>query len=293
MKDGKKDIKWYESGNMITTLIIVTILATILCSQSFAVVGNSSFSLFSSVINHNSVYLLVLVYFCLLKTKMGKVYFNYLNIFLIFIYFISTLTTFLTLIQSFSLNTIFHFLESFVLFVYLFHTMLRDTRVWKDMHLGKSPFNEIVNDYYFYALLVLVVFSLVVNLISTVVVSGLFVSILDAFYVLLFARYIYLYHEYLDYHKLDSDNSGNFDEIYQDISNDIQSVLDKTDLDEKVVDISKKVKEKAEEITDKVKDKSDEIGEKVKDKVDEHLKKDEDDSIEKKEKKREKKKGND
>ena len=251
MSDKDKKIKWYESGNFITTLIIIMILATIFCSQSFAVIGGSSFSIFSSVINHNSLYLVALVYFVLLKTKAGKIYFNYLNAFLIFFYFISTIGSFLTLIQSFSLNTVLGFLRDILLLVYLCHTMFRDTRVWHDLNLGKSPFNEIKNDNYYYALVVLVVFHLAVNLISTVVVSGLFVSILDALYLLLFGRYIYLYRDFLDYHKIDFYNEGNFDEMKESIVSGIQEVLDKTEIDDKVVEVTKKVKKK---VTKKDKD---------------------------------------
>ena len=78
MADKSNHIKWYESGNVITTFIIITILAAIFCSQSFAVIGDSDFSIFTSVINHNSLYLVVLVYFVLLKTKFGKKYRGFL-----------------------------------------------------------------------------------------------------------------------------------------------------------------------------------------------------------------------
>ena len=128
--DNNNKIKWYESGNIITTFIIITILAAIFCSQSFAVIANGDFSIFSSVVNHNSLYAVVLVYFVLLKTRFGKRYFNYLNACLIFFYLIATVTSVLTLIQSFSLNTIIGFLKDIVLLVYLTHTMLRDSRVW-------------------------------------------------------------------------------------------------------------------------------------------------------------------
>lgn len=270
----KKDIKWYESGNAITSIIIGIIIVTIVCSQSFAVVGkNSSLSIFSSVINHNSIYLLVLIYFVVLKTKWGKRYFNYLNVFLIIIYFLATITSLLTVIQSFSLNTILAFLVNLVLIIYLFHTMFRDTLVWKELKLGNSPFNELSNDSYYYTLFILVVISLVVNLISTVVISGLFISILDALYILLLGRYIFLYREYLDYNKIDSNNKGNFDEIKENISNDLKEVgdsiisktneiLDKTDIDEKVIDAAKKIKDSTKEKVDKVLDKTD-IDEKV------------------------------
>ena len=247
MENKQEKIKWYESGNVITNLIIGTIIAIIVCSQSFAVITNASLDLFSSVINHNSIYLLILVYFILLKTKFGKQYFNYLNIFLVFLYLISTITSLLTVFQSFSLNTILTFVENCVLSVYLIHTMFRDTRLWNDYHIGKSPFNEISNDGYYNALIVIVVFTLVINLISTVVVSGLFISILDAIYILLFGRYIYLYREYLDYHKLDSNNEGNFDEIRK----DIQNVLDSTTIDDKAIEIVDKIKDTASDVMDK------------------------------------------
>ena len=243
----KEKMKWYESGNIITSMIIGTIIAIIICSQSFAVITNASIDLFSSVINHNSIYLLILIYFILLKFKFGKKYFNYLNIFLVFLYFISTITSLLTVIQSFSLNTILAFVENGVLLVYLIHTMFRDTALWKDYKMSNSPFNEITNDGYYNALIVIVVFTLFINLISTVVLSGLFISILDAIYILLFGRYIYLYREYLDYHQLDSNNEGNFDGIRK----DIQTVLDSTNLDEKAVEIIDKVKDTATDVMDK------------------------------------------
>ena len=80
MKKEKK-VEWYNSGHIITTLIISVILLIVVVSQSYAN-GNISISI-SSIINHNSFYLLVLVYFILLKFRVGKKYFNYLNLFLI------------------------------------------------------------------------------------------------------------------------------------------------------------------------------------------------------------------
>ena len=265
MNKKKSNIKWYESGNAITTAIIFVILAAIICSQSFAIAGDSSFSIITGVMNHNSLYLVVLVYFVLLKTKFGKRYFNYLNVFLVFFYFIALVAAFLTLVQSFSLNTILGFFENAILVLYLFHTLFRDTRVWKEFHLGDSPFNEFKNDSYYYALLVLVVFNLTVNLISTVVISGLFISILDAVYILLLGRYVYLYREYLDYHDLDTDNEGNFQEIKENITSNlndvrdaINEVLDKTDVDEKVGETVNKVKDATQNILDQT-----EIDEKI------------------------------
>ena len=174
-KEDNNVVKWYDNAGV----------------QSFAVVSNNSFRIFSSVINHNTSYLLILIYFVAIKTRFGKRLFNYFNVFLIFIYLLLSITSFLTIIQSFSFNTSFIFLENIVLLVYLFHTMFRDTKIWKEFNLGDSPFNEVPNDYYFNIILTLVTFTLIINLISTVVISGLVVSIFDAIYVVLFKKKCY------------------------------------------------------------------------------------------------------
>ena len=60
MKKKIENVKWYDSGDMITNLILLTILLIIVVSQSFAINGESSLALFSSVINYNTIYLQVL-----------------------------------------------------------------------------------------------------------------------------------------------------------------------------------------------------------------------------------------
>lgn len=251
----KDKIKWYNSPSTMAIGIIVTICFMIICSQSFVVVGNNSISLFTSVLNHNTIYILVLVYFVLLMTHFGKKYFNYLNVFLIFIYLMATITSLLTVIQSFSLNTILSFMINSVLLIYLFHTMFRDTHVWKEFKLGNSPFNELSNELYFNTISVLIIISLCVNLISTVIVSGLFISFLEAIYVLLLTRYIYLYREYLDLKKKDINNKGNFNEIKKIVNENITEI--KETIDEK----AQQIKNDAEDI---INDISDEIGDKPK-----------------------------
>ena len=300
-KDEKNIAKWYDNAGIITTFIIVIILMMLISSQSFAVVGNNSFRIFSSVINYNTSYLLILIYFVAIKTHFGKRFFNYFNVFLIFIYSLLSITSFLTIIQSFSFNTIFIFLENIVLVVYLFHTMFRDTKIWKEFKLGDSPFNEIPNDYYFTTVLTLVTFNLIINLISTVVISGLVVSIFDAIYVILFSRYIYLYREYLDDNKLDINNKGNFDSIKESLNQDINEIkqsindvtdnikdktnefIEKHDIDDKIDDVKDKIKDAGDSIKDKtnefiekhdIDDKIDDVKDKIKDKADDIIVKD-------------------
>lgn len=209
----KKIIEWYDNPSFVSNLMIVLISCIVICSQSFAIGDNNSLQLFGSIINHNTVYILVLIYFLCIKINVGKKYFNYLNLFVIFVYLVSAITSFLTVIQDFSLATVLSFSIIFVLFIYLVHTFLRDTRLWKDLNMTESPFNELTNDWYFYTLIVLSTFLLVVKLISTLLFSGVILSLFDCLYIVIFGRYIYLYRDYLDSKKKDSENSGNFDEI--------------------------------------------------------------------------------
>ena len=256
-KNEKKENAWYNNGNKLVDLILATILLIIIFSQSFATTGGFSLTLFGSIINHNSVYLFVLIYFILLKFSFGKRYFNYLNLVLIFLYGLTTITSLITLVQAFTLNTVLEFTINFALLVYLFHTMLRGTVVWKDFKLGNSPFNELSNETSYYIVIVLSVFILIVDLISTAVLRGIIISLLDAVFLILFGRYIFLYRKYLDDKKIDVNNAGNFDEVRKaiddtvdsahekvqevldktDIDEKIQGVLDKTDIDEKIVEV--------------------------------------------------------
>ena len=262
-----KKMKWYDNANQIINLIIGVIFVIIVSSQSFAVGQTFSFQLLGSIINHNSIYLFVLVYFVFLKFSFGKKYFNYLNVCLFFIYFISTFTSLLTVVQSFSLDSLLDFAVSLILIIYMLHTLFRDTRVWKEFKLYNSPFNELSNDWLYYSIILVSITLLIINLISTVVLSGVVVSILDTIYIVLFGRYIYLYRDYLDKNKIDADNEGNFDAIKETIKTTVDDTTDKVKtaiedakIDEKIntakdaiVDTAKDVKEKFDDTAEKVK----------------------------------------
>ena len=257
MKD--KKTMWYDNGNVIVNLIIGIILVIIICSQSFVTTHGSSLELFSSIINHNSIYLFILVYFIFLKLPVGKKYFNYSNILLVFIYMLTTFTSLLTLIQSFSLNTTLDFVINVVLLTYLFHTMFRNTILWKGMHINKSPFNEIDNEFSYYSILVISVFLLVVNLISTVVISGVVIAILDTIYYILFGRYVYLYHRYLDDNKIGVKDLGNFNGIREKIDDTTKSMEKEINDFVKEKEINKKIDKIGKDVSKTVENAKDEL----------------------------------
>lgn len=244
------EIEWYDNPTIITNIVIGLIALVIILSQSFAINNNlSTEEILKSIINHNSIYLIVLVYFVALKTRTGKRYFDFLNVFLILLYFITTLTSFLTLFQSFSLETLINLALHIILFIYLSHTFFRRTRVWKDFKLKKSPFNEIKNDVYFYSILVLAVVLLAIDLIATTTFDGTVLALLDSIYIILFARYIYLYGCFLDMKEKKINPTTDMEEIKE----KVEEVKDK--LDEVVSDIKETVDTKLEEITEVVKEK--------------------------------------
>ena len=245
-------IAWYDNPDIITNIIIGLIAVIILLSQSFAINNNlSTHEILSSIINHNSVYLIVLVYFVALKTNIGKRYFDFLNIFLVLLYFITGITSFLTIFQSFSLEALVACALHLTLFVYLFHTLFRRTRVWKEFHLNKSPFNEIKNDGYFYAIIVLTVVLLALDLIATTELDGTILSILDACYMVLFARYVFLYGCFLD----NKEKKINPNTSIEEIKEKVEQVKDK--LDEVVDDITDSVADATKSAIDMVEDKLD------------------------------------
>lgn len=244
--------KWFDSANTITSLIIGTIALIIIFSQSFVLGRNGSIELFTSIINHNSIYLFILFYFILIKFYIGKRYFNYLSALLIFIYFITAITSFLTLIQAFSLNSTLDFILNILLLIYLVHTLMRDTRIWREFYLSKSPFNELPNEFMFYSIIVVSIILLAVNLISTIVISGVIISILDAIYIILLARYIYLYRVFLDKKKGDTMSLDDLKKTINEIDKSVSKTVDEIgkNINDYVVEkgIDKKI-DKAVEVT--------------------------------------------
>lgn len=198
-KEEKNIIDWYDNPNLITSFAIAVLFIIIVLSQSFAVQTNlGTNDILRSLLNHNSIYLLGLIYFIPLKTISGKRYFNYLNIFLIIVYGIFTITGILTIIQSFGITSLVNLGINVILFIYMIHTLLRDSRLWKEFKLDNSPLNEISNEWYFYAIVVLTVVLLTINLINTTTIAGAVVSFFGFCYTVILDRYIYLYRIHID-----------------------------------------------------------------------------------------------
>lgn len=247
LEEKKKELSWYDNPNMLTTLILLDLFLIIICSQSLGIGSQlTGWELFRNVINLNTTYVLVLIYFLLLKFKAGKRYFNILNLVLLLLYFITMVTSFLSIFQTFNITSLLMLLMNLIIFIQMFHTLLRDTRIWKEFGLEKSPFNEIHNDSYFYIVSILAILYLAINLIFTDDFNGVVITLFVSIFYMLFSRFIMLYSNYLDSKGIDVNNSGNFDQIKEKVSEkiNVDSVEEKMDqLTEKLEDLENRVKE--------------------------------------------------
>lgn len=218
LEEKKDNELWYDNPSIVTWLIILIISIIILSSQSFSINSNvDALRMFQDVLNHNITYMIALVYFVSLKTKFGKKYFDYINLVMIVVFFILFVTSILTVFQSFNLATLLSLAIHTLLVVYFFHVFMRGTRFWNEFSLDKSPFNELSNEWFFWALVIIEIILFSVNLITTATFSGTVLATFDCIYVILFSRYIYLYGVYLDSKKINTKNTGNFNEYREKI----------------------------------------------------------------------------
>lgn len=244
LEEKKDNELWYDNPSIVTWLIILIISIIILSSQSFSINSNvDTLRMFQDVLNHNITYMIALVYFVSLKTKFGKKYFDYINLVMIVVFFILFVTSILTVFQSFNLATLLSLAIHTLLVVYFFHVFMRGTRFWKEFSLDKSPFNELSNEWFFWALVIIEVVLFSVNLITTATFNGTVLATFDCIYIILFSRYIYLYGVYLDSKKINVKNTGNFDEYREKVS-------------EVVSDLGKKSEAIVEDMTSKDDEKS-------------------------------------
>lgn len=202
MEEVKRESEWYDNPNFLTSIILGVIIVIIILSQAFAVKNNiGTLNILRSLFNHNSTYVIALVYFALIKFKVGKKYFNFINVFYIFMYVLIVLASFLTIFQSFGIFSLTNLLLNLVLLFFMIYTFLGSSRYWKEFNLDQIPFDEVSNEWYFYSICILSFVILLANLIGATNFDSVILSLFDAIYIILFGRYIYLYKEYEDHKK--------------------------------------------------------------------------------------------
>lgn len=198
MKDSREK-DWFDSPRMVTYVIIGLLVVLIILSQSFAInsqLGTSD--IIRSILNHNSIYVLTLIYFALLHFKTGKKYFDHLNVIMLIFLGLMTIASMFTVFQSFGLASLLQLGINILFTVYFLYAFISNTVIGKEFHLSTSVIVELKNEQYFYLITTLLVIHLVVALINSTSFESIVISLLEVLFYFLFARYISLYKEYSD-----------------------------------------------------------------------------------------------
>lgn len=198
MKNNKEK-DWFDSPRMVTYVIIGLLIVLIILSQSFAInsqLGTSD--IIRSILNHNSIYVLTLIYFVMLHFKVGKKYFDHLNVIMLIFFGLITLASMFTVFQSFGLASLLQLGINILFTVYFLYAFISNTVIGKELHLSTSVIVELKNEQYFYLITTLLVIHLVVALINSTSFESIVISLLEVLFYFLFARYISLYKEYDD-----------------------------------------------------------------------------------------------
>ena len=202
-KNKEKD--FFDSPSMITFILIGLLIVLIILSQSFAIQNNmEAGAIFRSIINHNSIYLVSLIYFILIRFKFGKKYFDYLNVCMFVFFLLSTFAGLFTIFQSFGFSSILNLAFNVLVTLYFGYSFFTDTVIGKDLKLADSPLAEIKNGQYYYLLIGIIAIDLVVSLITVNNFEDVVVYLLEAMYEFFLIRYIYLYKEYAEHKSLSS-----------------------------------------------------------------------------------------
>ena len=193
------EIDFFDSPSMITFILIGLLVVLIILSQSFAIQSHmEAGEIFRSIINHNSIYLVSLIYFILIRFKVGKKYFDYLNVLFFVFFLLSTFAGLFTIFQSFGFASILNLSFNILVTLYFGYSFFTDTVVGRDLKLADSPLSEIKNGQYYFLLLGIIAVSLVVSLIDVNNFEDVVVYLLEAMYQFFLIRYIYLYKEYIE-----------------------------------------------------------------------------------------------
>ena len=202
-KSSEKD--FFDSPSMITYILIGLLVVLIILSQSFAIQSHmEAGDIFRSIINHNSIYLVSLIYFILIRVKFGKKYFDYLNVVMFVFYLLTTFASLFTIFQSFGFDSILNLAFNVLITLYFGYSFFTSTVIGKDLRLSDSPLAEINNGQYYYLLIGIIAISLIVSLVSVNSFEDVVVYLLEAIYKFMFVRYIYLYKEYIERKELEA-----------------------------------------------------------------------------------------
>ncbi len=195
--DNRKKVEWYDNPNLIINLMIGLLGIAVLVAQTIAIrMGLSFQESVNQLFNDSSVYLFYLVYFILINLRFGKKHFDALSIVAFIFQSILLLTSLLNIIQTIGIKTIFEFILSIGMWLYISNSLIRTTKIWNDFNLDLVPTKFFKNIDYFYIVTASSLIILVIGLIDSFDFNYVLVILLDCLVYIGIARYLYLYRKY-------------------------------------------------------------------------------------------------
>lgn len=193
----RKEKEWYDDANIVTSVLIGILILILIISQAFAIRHQMGIDyMLRSLFNYNTVYVFFLSYFVLLKTKVGKRYFQLMNVILIILEVLVLFGSILNVIQFFGLGTLFHLIMNLVLLTYMGYVLLKETKIWELFHFDGLQLHLIKNNQFFTALSFINIIILVIELIDSIEFDHVVLKLMECIYMIGFARYLYLYQDY-------------------------------------------------------------------------------------------------
>lgn len=193
----RKEKEWYDDANVVTSLLIGILILILIISQAFAIRHQMGIDyMLRSLFNYNTIYVFFLSYFVLLKTKVGKRYFQLMNVILTVLEVLVLFGSILNVIQFFGLGTLFNLIMNIVLLTYMGYVLLRETKIWDLFHFEGLQLHLIKNSQFFTALSFINIIILVIELINSIEFDHVVLKLMECIYMIGFARYLYLYQDY-------------------------------------------------------------------------------------------------
>lgn len=187
---GVKEIAFLNNPRQITNALIVGLLIYVLFSIAYNYVSNQGLL---DLIGNSFFYIILTIYFLLLKTRFGQERFSYMNVILYILLGINLLGSIFNILTTFNFTMIFNLLVDLLLFIYFassfFYKYLK-----KIDWLGK-----ISNQMFFYILcgLIFIFYLLIlIKYVRVLPVLKILRYIVEFVVLLLFNRYIYLYKKF-------------------------------------------------------------------------------------------------
>ncbi len=185
-----KEIKFLNAPFKIANILIVLLLIYMLLSIGYNYISDLGLL---DLIGNNFFYIVLSIYFILLKTKFGKERFSYMNLVIAILLAINFLGSFFNLLTTFNFTTSFSLIANVLFITYFVNTFFYK-------YIKKiSIINNLNNKFIFYAIsiiLIILYILMLIKYISVFPMIKIIKYIVEFVILVLFARYIYLYKEY-------------------------------------------------------------------------------------------------